>query len=149
MKEVDLYTDGAWSRKRGGAGGWGAILVDRDRDRELSGGEPKTTQNRMELRAVIEGLRALEEPCRVSVYADSTYVVKAFTEDRLAGWVRRGWKKANRKPVLNQGLWEELLTQSDLHEVTWSWVKGHDGNIYNERADALAKAACATISPPP
>ena len=149
MKEVDLYTDGACSRKRGGAGGWSAILVYRDHERELSGSEPKTTHNRMELRAVIEGLRALEEPCRVSVYSDSTYVVKAFKEDRLAGWERRGWKTVNRKPVLNQDLWEELLTQADLHEVTWSWVKGHDGDIYNERADALATAACATISPPP
>lgn len=113
----------------------------------MSGSEPATTHNRMELRAVIEGLRALAEPCRVSVYSDSTYVVKAFNEERLAGWERLGWKTVNRKPVLNQDLWKELLTQVALHEVTWSWVKGHDGNIYNERADALATAACATLSP--
>jgi ribonuclease HI len=90
VNEVDLYTDGACSRKRGGAGGWSAILVYRDHERELSGGEPKTTHNRMELRAVIEGLRTLEQPCRVSIYSDSTYVVDAFRKGRLAGWERRG-----------------------------------------------------------
>jgi ribonuclease HI len=142
MNEVDLYTDGAWSRKRG-VGGWGAILVDDDDERELSGGEPKTSQNRMELRAAIEGLRALTEPCRVSVYSDSRYVVNPFNKDWLAEWERRGWKTTKRKPVLNKDLWEELLTQAEIHEVTWSWVKGHDGNIYNERAHALATAACA------
>jgi ribonuclease HI len=149
MKEANLHTDGACSRKRGCAGGWSAILVYRDHELELSGSESKTTHNRMELRAVIEGLRALEEPCRVSVYSDSMYVVKAFTEARLARWERRGWKTVNRTPVLNQDLWEELSAEADLHEITWSWVKGHDGDIYNERADALATAACAIVSPPP
>jgi ribonuclease HI len=148
MKEVSLYTDGAYSRKRG-TGGWGAILVDVNHERELSCSEPDTTHNRMELRAVIEGLRALKEPCRVSVYSDSEYVVKAFNEDRLAKWKRRGWKTENRKPVLNKDLWEELLTQVERHYVTWSWVKGHAGNIYNERADALATAAYASITPHP
>jgi ribonuclease HI len=147
MKEVRLYTDGAWSPKRG-VGGWGAILVYDDDERELSDGEPNTSQNRMELRAAIEGLRALTEPCRVSVVADSTYVVNPFTKGWLAEWERRGWKKANRKPVLNQHLWEELLIQVERHQVTWSWVRGHDGHAYNERAHALATAACATVSPP-
>ena len=140
---VDLYTDGACSRKRGGVGGWSAVLVYPSHTRELSGCEEKTTHNRMELRAVIEGLRALEEPANVAVYSDSTYVVKAFTENRLAVWQRRGWQTVNRTPVLNRDLWVELLTQTRLHDVTWSWLKGHNGDTYNERADALATAACS------
>jgi ribonuclease HI len=115
-----------------------------DRERKLSGGEPKTTNNRMELRAVIEGLRALKEPCRVSVFSHSQYVVKAFNEDWFAGWERRGWTKVNRRPVRNKDLWEELRIQAEHHAVTWEWVEGHAGSIYNERAHALAAAACAT-----
>lgn len=124
----------------------GAILVYVGHERTLSGGEPKTTNNRMEQRAVIEGLRALKEPCRVEVYSDSKYVVSAFVKDWFSMWERNGWKSASRKPVRNKDLWEELLTQAEIHEVTWSWVPGHTGNVYNERAHALATAA---ITPEP
>jgi ribonuclease HI len=142
MKEVSLHTDGACSGNPG-PGGWGAILVYGDHERKLSGSERKTTNNRMELRAVIEGLRALKEPCRVSVYSDAQYIVNAFNKDWFAGWQSRGWKTVKRKPVLNKDLWEELLAQAEHHEATWAWVEGHAGNIYNERAHALAVAACA------
>lgn len=136
MKQVELYTDGA-CRGNPGPGGWGALLRYGDRERTLWGGEAATTNNRMELRAAIEGLRALREPCAVTLTTDSTYVMKGVTE-WLAGWKRRGWRTAARKPVKNADLWRELEAELARHEVSWRWVRGHSGHGDNERADALA-----------
>lgn len=139
MKKVELYTDGACSGNPG-PGGWGAILIYQGHERELSGGEPETTNNRMELMAAIEGLRALKHMCEVSLYTDSTYVKDGMTK-WLAGWKAKGWKTAAKKPVKNQDLWELLDQQVQRHKVEWHWVKGHDGHPMNERADQLAVAA--------
>jgi ribonuclease HI len=139
MKEIDLFTDGA-CRGNPGPGGWGALLLYAGRERELYGGEPDTTNNRMELRAAIEGLTALSEPCKVNLLTDSTYVMKGITE-WLPNWKRRGWKTAAKKPVANADLWQQLDTQNQRHEVNWRWVKGHSGHPGNERADALANRA--------
>jgi len=134
MKEVTLYTDGA-CRGNPGPGGWGAILVYRGIEKELSGGEPSTTNNRMELMAVISGLSALRETCRVTVYSDSKYVVDAMTLGWARQWQATNWKSGKAK---NPDLWEQLLGLCDRHEVTFSWVKGHDGHEMNERCDTLA-----------
>jgi len=136
MKRVELFTDGA-CRGNPGPGGWGVLLRYGDRERELYGGEPATTNNRMELRAAIEGLRALREPCEVTLTTDSTYVMKGLTE-WLPGWKARGWRTAGRKPVKNAELWQALDAEAGRHEVHWEWVKGHSGHEGNERADALA-----------
>jgi ribonuclease HI len=136
MKEIDLFTDGA-CRGNPGPGGWGALLLYAGRERELYGGERDTTNNRMELKAAIEGLAALSEPCKVNLLTDSTYVMKGITE-WLPNWKRRGWKTAAKKPVANADLWQLLDTQNQRHEVNWQWVKGHSGHPGNERADALA-----------
>jgi ribonuclease HI len=141
VKEVALHTDGSCFINPG-PGGWAAILVYGEHERELSGGDPETTNNRMELLAVIEGLRALKEPCRVTVYSDSQYVVKAFADDWIAGWKRRGWKNAKKEPVLNRELWEILIEEVERHQVEWVWVQGHAGDAYNERCHELAVAAC-------
>lgn len=140
---VEIYTDGACSPNPG-LGGWAAILVSPSHDghtREISGAEPDTTNNRMELTGVVEGLRALKRPCRVKVTTDSQYVSRAFTEGWLAKWKRSGWKTADRKPVKNRDLWVELDRLQQRHEVTWEWVEGHAGHPENERADRLAVAA--------
>ncbi|TNE84323.1 MAG: ribonuclease HI [Deltaproteobacteria bacterium] len=139
---VEIYTDGACSPNPG-LGGWGAVLVSpaHDHVREISGAEPDTTNNRMELTAVVEGLRALKRPCRVRVTTDSRYVANAFTQGWLAGWKRKGWKTANKDPVKNRDLWESLDSLVQQHQVEWQWVKGHAGHPRNERADALAVAA--------
>lgn len=134
---VELFTDGACSGNPG-PGGWGAILRYKGVEKELSGGEPQTTNNRMELRAVIEGLNMLKRPCRVDVYTDSQYVQKGISE-WLAGWKRRGWKTADRKPVKNEDLWRVLDAAAAPHQVRWHWVRGHAGHPENERADALAR----------
>lgn len=139
MKHVDIYTDGA-CRGNPGHGGWGAVLVFRGIERELSGGEPMTTNNRMELTAAIEALRALKEPCEVTLTSDSKYLVDAITKGWAESWRAKGWKKADRSPALNPDLWEALLLELDRHEVTFVWVKGHDGHPYNERCDRLATA---------
>lgn len=136
MKRVALFTDGA-CRGNPGPGGWGVLLRYGDHERELYGGEPATTNNRMELRAAIEGLRALREPCEVTLTTDSTYVMKGLTE-WLPGWKARGWRTAGKKPVKNAELWQELDAQAQRHHVHWEWVKGHSGHEGNERADALA-----------
>lgn len=136
MKEIDLFTDGA-CRGNPGPGGWGALLLYAGRERELYGGERDTTNNRMELRAAIEGLAALSEPCKVKLLTDSTYVMKGITE-WLPNWKSRGWKTAAKKPVANADLWQLLDTQNQRHKVNWQWVKGHSGHPGNERADALA-----------
>ena len=138
-KQVQIYTDGACSGNPG-PGGWGAILVHGDVEKELSGGEDNTTNNRMEMMAAIAGLEALKQPCRVDVYTDSTYVQKGMLE-WLPGWKARGWKTADKKPVKNADLWQRLEAAATRHKVQWHWVRGHNGHAYNERADQLAVAA--------
>ena len=137
MKKVEIYTDGACSGNPG-AGGYGAILVYRGREKELSGGQAQTTNNRMELTAVIEALRALNEPCEVTLTSDSKYVVDGIEKGWARSWQAKGWKKSDGKPALNPDLWGELLELLEKHQVTFVWVKGHDGHPYNERCDALA-----------
>ena len=139
MKEVELYTDGSCSGNPG-PGGWGAILRFRGLEKELSGGERETTNNRMELTAAIRGLEALKEPCRVALYTDSQYISNAINQHWLVNWKKRGWKKADKSPVLNRELWEALDAQLSRHDVTFHWVKGHSDNAYNNRCDALAVA---------
>lgn len=139
MKYVEIYTDGACSGNPG-AGGWGAILRCEGREKELSGGEAHTTNNRMELLSVINALDALKYPCRVKLTTDSKYVVDGVTKGWAAGWRRRGWKKPDGKPALNPDLWGRLLDLLAKHEVEFSWIKGHAGHEENERCDALAVA---------
>ncbi len=139
MKEVTVYTDGACSGNPG-AGGWGTILVYKGRERELSGGAPETTNNRMELTAVIEGLKALKESCKVTVVTDSQYVANGINLGWAESWKKNGWRKKDKKPALNPELWDELLTLIAKHEVTIEWVKGHDGHPENERCDRMAVA---------
>lgn len=136
MKEVEIFTDGA-CRGNPGPGGWGAVLRFNGRERQLWGGEAHTTNNRMELRAAIEALAALKEPCRVNLTTDSVYVRDGITQ-WLPNWKRRGWKTASRQPVKNAELWRELDQQNQRHEVHWHWVKGHSGHPENELADRLA-----------
>ena len=133
---VELFTDGACSGNPG-PGGWGAILRWRGQERELSGGEPATTNNRMELMAAISALEALREPCAVQLYTDSVYVRSGLLE-WLPGWKKRGWKTADKKPVKNQDLWQRLDAAAARHQVEWHWVKGHSGHPGNEAADRLA-----------
>lgn len=134
MKRVTLYTDGACSGNPG-RGGWGAILIYGSYRKELSGGEPMTTNNKMELTAVIEGLKALNEPCEVDVYSDSAYVVNAFLQDWISGWIRRGWKN-----VKNIELWNELIALTEKHKVHFNKVKGHADDELNNRCDELARS---------
>lgn len=136
MKQVQVFTDGACSGNPG-PGGWGVVLRFGDKERELCGGADNTTNNRMELTAAIEGLRALNEPCEVVLTTDSTYVKDGITR-WLANWKKNGWKTAAKKAVKNQDLWQELDKQTSRHAVQWQWVKGHSGHSENERADALA-----------
>ena len=139
MRTVTIYTDGACSGNPG-PGGWGAILMYGKFQKELSGGERETTNNRMELTAAIRGLGALKEPCRVALYTDSQYIANAINQHWLVNWKKRGWKKADKSPVLNRELWEALDAQLSRHDVTFHWVKGHADNAYNNRCDALAVA---------
>ncbi|MDO3385689.1 ribonuclease HI [Gilvimarinus sp. SDUM040013] len=136
MKSIEIYTDGA-CRGNPGPGGWGALLRYNDHEKELYGGEEHTTNNRMELLAAIEALKALSEPCDVVLTTDSQYVRQGIT-DWLAGWKRNGWKTAAKKPVKNDDLWRQLDEQNARHQVSWRWVKGHSGHPENERADQLA-----------
>ncbi len=135
--EVELFTDGACSGNPG-PGGWGALLRFNGTERELSGGEPNTTNNRMEMKAVIEGLRALSRPCDVTVTTDSQYVQKGITE-WIHGWKKRNWRTADKKPVKNVDLWQELDALRAQHQIEWKWVRGHDGHTENERVDELAR----------
>ena len=137
MKTVTIYTDGACSGNPG-PGGWGAILEYRGVEKELSGGERNTTNNRMELTAVIRALQALKEPCTVELYSDSKYVIDALQKGWAASWRKKGWIKSDKKPALNPDLWETLLTLVETHDVRCHWVKGHADNEYNARCDALA-----------
>ncbi len=139
MKHIELYTDGACSGNPG-PGGWGAILRYGGTEKELCGGEKQTTNNRMELTAVIEGLAALKEPCEVTLTSDSKYVVDGITKGWARAWKRNGWRKADKKPALNADLWDKLLTLLDIHQVRFVWVHGHQGHPENERCDALAVA---------
>ena len=133
---VLIYTDGA-CRGNPGPGGWGAILISGSHERELCGGEPATTNNRMELMAAIQALEALKKPCKVELHTDSTYVMKGISE-WVHNWKRRGWKTADKKPVKNEDLWRRLDEARLRHDVAWRWVKGHAGHELNERADELA-----------
>jgi ribonuclease HI len=136
---VEIFTDGACSGNPG-PGGYGAILRYGRETKEISGCDPETTNNRMELMAVIEALRQLKRPCKIRVVSDSRYVVKGMTA-WITGWIKKNWKNSQKKPVLNRDLWEELLRLSRPHQIEWQWEKGHQGHEENERCDALAKKA--------
>jgi ribonuclease HI len=136
---VELFTDGA-CKGNPGPGGWGAVLRFKGKERELSGGEPDTTNNRMEMMAAIEGLKALTRPCSVTLHTDSKYLMDGITK-WIHGWQRNGWRTADKKPVKNADLWQALLAATAPHQVKWRWVKGHAGHPENERADTLASAA--------
>jgi ribonuclease HI len=139
MKKVTLYTDGACSGNPG-PGGWGALLLFGDHEKAISGGARDTTNNRMEMMAVIEGLKQLKHPCEVTVVTDSKYVLQGMTE-WIKGWKAKGWKTADKKPVKNVDLWQALEAECARHHVAWKWVKGHSGDAYNDRVDAMAVAA--------
>ena len=140
---VVIYADGA-CKGNPGPGGWGALIRMGDHSKELCGGEPITTNNRMELTAVIRGLQALKRACEVKLYTDSVYVQKGMTE-WIEGWKKRGWRTADKKPVKNDDLWQELDKISSQHKIEWLWVKGHSGDLGNERADALANQGVAQV----
>lgn len=144
MKHVDIYTDGA-CRGNPGRGGWGAILVCDGREKELSGGEPLTTNNRMELIGAIRALEALKAPCSVTLTSDSKYLTDAINKGWLTSWKSRGWKKADKSPVLNIELWQRLDELLKIHTVEFVWVHGHRGHAYNERCDTLATAFADTF----
>ena len=136
-KHVEIYTDGACSGNPG-HGGWGVVLRYGEREKELSGGEDQTTNNRMELTAVIKGLEALKESCEITLYTDSKYVSDAFNQGWIYAWMKKGWKKADNKPVLNKELWQRLYELWKMHDITLVWVKGHADNRYNNRCDEMA-----------
>ncbi|GAK45028.1 ribonuclease H [Tepidicaulis marinus] len=138
MSKVEIYTDGACSGNPG-PGGWGALMIYNGAEKELSGGEAETTNNRMELMAAIRALEALKRPSKVALYTDSTYVRDGITK-WIHNWKRNGWKNAAKKPVKNEDLWKRLDAALATHEIEWHWVKGHDGHPENERADALARS---------
>jgi ribonuclease HI len=135
--QVVIYSDGACSGNPG-PGGWGAVMISGEHVRDICGGEPATTNNRMELMAAIQALEALKKPCKVELHTDSTYVMKGISE-WIHGWKKRGWLTADKKPVKNDDLWRRLDVARSKHDVTWKWVKGHSGHELNERADALAR----------
>jgi ribonuclease HI len=138
--QVSIYTDGGAKPNPNGPGGWAALLIYGQYQKELSGGEPRTTNNRMELLAAINALEALKESCAVMLYTDSQYLRNGITQ-WLPNWVRNGWKTANKQPVKNQELWQRLHQATQRHEIEWKWVRGHAGNEHNERVDQLATAA--------
>lgn len=140
MKKVQIFSDGACSGNPG-PGGWGTILRFGEHEKEMSGGEKETTNNRMELTAVIKGLEALKEPCEVEFFTDSKYIIDSVTKGWAAKWKNNGWIKPDKKPALNPDLWERLLSLLEIHNVTFNWVKGHAGHPENERCDRLAVAA--------
>jgi ribonuclease HI len=143
MDKVEIFTDGA-CKGNPGPGGWGAVLVAGEHEKELFGGELGTTNNRMELLAVIEALKALSRPCEVTVHTDSQYVQKGISE-WIHGWKARGWKTAARQPVKNEDLWRQLDEAQARHTIEWRWVRGHNGHVGNERADALANRGVETV----
>jgi ribonuclease HI len=139
VQQVEIFTDGA-CKGNPGPGGWGALLRMGKHEKEMSGSEPDTTNNRMEMTAVIKALGALTRPCKVELYSDSKYVIDGITK-WVEGWQRKGWINSSRKPVRNADLWHELIAAVARHEISWHWVRGHDGHEENERVDALASAA--------
>ena len=143
LTHVEIFTDGA-CKGNPGPGGWGAVIRSGGKEREISGGEPLTTNNRMEMLAVIRALEALKRPCRVTLSTDSRYVMDGLTK-WIHGWRKNGWKTADRKPVKNAELWQELVAACAPHRIEWRWVKGHSGHAENERADRLACDAAAAI----
>lgn len=140
MEEVVIYTDGACSGNPG-SGGWGSILMYKENKKEISGNKENTTNNVMELTAVIEGLKLLKFPCKVKLYSDSAYVVNAFEQKWIYGWIKKGWVSSSKEPVKNRELWEELYNLTKIHEVDFIKVKGHSDNEYNNRCDELARNA--------
>nr|WP_217343918.1 ribonuclease HI [Noviherbaspirillum sp. L7-7A]MBV0878007.1 ribonuclease HI [Noviherbaspirillum sp. L7-7A] len=143
MDKVEIFTDGA-CKGNPGPGGWGAWLKTGEHEKEICGGEPNTTNNRMELMAVIEALSALTRPCNVVLHTDSQYVQKGISE-WIHGWKKRGWKTASKEPVKNADLWQALDAAQARHRVEWRWVRGHSGHVGNERADQLANRGCASV----
>ncbi|MBX7459438.1 ribonuclease HI [Qipengyuania huizhouensis] len=143
MKQVEIFTDGA-CKGNPGPGGWGALLRMGVNEKELSGGEAHTTNNRMEMTAAIRALEALREPCEVSLHTDSKYLIDGITK-WIHGWKKKGWKNAAKKPVVNEDLWRELDTIAGKHKVTWHWVRGHSGHAENERVDQLASDAAEAV----
>ncbi len=137
MKKVTIYPDGACSGNPG-PGGWGALLMYGDHEKELGGGEAQTTNNRMELMGAIKAIESLKQPCDITLYTDSQYVMKGITE-WIFGWQRNGWRTADKKPVKNADLWQELLKATKNHKVEWKWVRGHNGDPGNERVDEIAR----------
>lgn len=144
MEEVTIYTDGACSGNPG-PGGWGAILMYKGNKKEISGANPKTTNNIMELTAVIEALKLLKYPCKVNVYSDSAYVVNAFAQNWIIGWQKKNWKTADKNDVKNKELWQELLSLTKTHDVTFIKVKGHADNEFNNKCDELARNAILSL----
>ena len=144
MEEVIIYTDGACSGNPG-PGGWGSILMYKNNKKEISGGKAETTNNIMELTAVIEGLKLLKFPCKVKLYSDSAYVVNAFNQKWIYGWLKNGWKNASKEPVKNKELWQQLYDLTKIHEVEFIKVKGHSDNEYNNRCDELARDAIQKV----
>ena len=147
MKFVEMFTDGACSGNPG-KGGWATILRYEGHEKELCGGEIETTNNRMELTAVIEGLKALKEPCRVRLYSDSQYVINSITKGWVYNWQRNGWRKSDKTSAQNVYLWEQLLPLLKEHQVEFVWVKGHDGHLENERCDKMAVNYCQSLPDP-
>lgn len=145
MKQVELYTDGACSGNPG-PGGWAALLIYKGQEKQFVGGAPETTNNRMELMAVIEGLKQLKEPCQVHIFTDSKYVMDGATK-WLDGWKKKQWRKADKKAVQNVDLWQQLDEGLGRHHISWTWVKGHDGHPQNERVDELAREQCDSYKP--
>jgi ribonuclease HI len=143
MKEITIYTDGACSGNPG-PGGWGAVLIYNGTEKDLNGGESATTNNRMELMAAIASLESLKEPCAVTLYTDSNYVKNGIMQ-WIHGWKKNGWKTSDKKPVKNVELWQRLEAATHRHKIEWRWVKGHNGDPMNERADALARAGIKRI----
>lgn len=144
MEEVIIYTDGACSGNPG-PGGWGSILMMGENKKEISGGKKDTTNNVMELTAVIEALKLLKRPCKVDLYSDSAYVVNAFLQNWILGWIKNGWKNSSKEEVKNKELWQELLSLTKIHDVTFHKVKGHADNEYNNRCDELARNAIKSL----
>lgn len=139
MTNVEIFTDGA-CKGNPGPGGWGALLRMGTHEKEMSGGEAHTTNNRMEMTGAIRALKALTRPCEINLYSDSKYVIDGITK-WVHGWQKKGWVNASKKPVRNEDLWHELIEAAAPHKINWHWVKGHDGHVENERVDRLASAA--------
>ncbi len=144
MEKIIIYTDGACSGNPG-PGGWGTILIYKNKQKEMSGGKKETTNNVMELMAVIEGLKCLKYPCDVEIYSDSAYVVNAFNQNWINSWLKNGWKNSNKEPVKNKEMWQELYELTQIHKVKFIKVKGHSDNEYNNRCDELARNAIKQI----